>query len=92
MTIQNMILGSGSTSEEFHDWLKDRKNCRAIPQKFKKCGYSPAMNRESKQGLWRCGGKKQMIYSDPMTSSRHSMMTAEIHAQHKSVHTKETLQ
>jgi hypothetical protein len=76
VTIQQ-ILGSGGTSEEFHDWLKDRKNCRTIPQKFKKCGYSPVMNRESKQGLWRCGGKKQMIYGKVELTERERLEAVE---------------
>jgi hypothetical protein len=54
---------SFKANDDFRSWLKDRKNRRAIPHRFEKCGYGPVRNPNTKDGLWRVGGKKQVIYA-----------------------------
>ena len=45
------------------EWLNDRKNRKQIPHRLEDCGYVRVHNRDSKQGLWTVGGKKQAVYA-----------------------------
>ena len=56
-TIRDEAIG------EFEDWIRDRKNRRAIPYRLEACGYVPVRNPHSKQGLWRVNGVRQAIYT-----------------------------
>jgi hypothetical protein len=47
----------------FAHWLGDRKNRRQIPHRFEQCGYSPVRNKDADDGLWKVGGKRQVIYA-----------------------------
>jgi hypothetical protein len=47
----------------FAAWLADRKNRRKIPHRFENCSYSPVRNDDAKDGLWKVGGARQVIYA-----------------------------
>jgi hypothetical protein len=47
----------------FAYWLADRKNRRQIPHRFEQCGYAPVRNGYAKDGLWKIGGARQVIYA-----------------------------
>jgi hypothetical protein len=47
---------------EFVNFCNDRKNRRVIQHRFEECGYVPVRNRDAKDGLWKIGGKRQVIY------------------------------
>ena len=49
-------------SSDFAEWLRDRKNQRAIPHRFEDNGYEPVRNPDSQQGLWVIGGARQVVY------------------------------
>jgi uncharacterized protein DUF5906 len=46
----------------FQEWIKDRKNRRAIPHRLEKCSYVPVRNDTAKDGLWVINGSRQVIY------------------------------
>ena len=48
---------------EFSNWLRDPKNCKAVPHRLKECGYVVVGNPDNKQGLWKIKGKKQKVYA-----------------------------
>jgi hypothetical protein len=48
---------------EFAEWMRDRKNRRAVPHRFEQCGYVPVRNDASKQGLWVIAGNRQVVYA-----------------------------
>ena len=48
---------------EFGDWLRDRKNRRAIPHRLEHCGYVPVRNDAADDGLWKINGKRQVVYA-----------------------------
>jgi Family of unknown function (DUF5906) len=50
-------------SDSFVDWLKDRRNRRAIPHRFEACGYVAIRNPDAADGLWRIRGKRTVIYA-----------------------------
>ncbi len=48
--------------DAFRDWLRDRRNRKAVPHRLEQCGYEPIRNRDAKDGLWKIGGKRQVVY------------------------------
>jgi len=45
------------------DWLKDRKNRKAINHRLENCGYCAVNNPVATDGMWRIGGRRQMVYA-----------------------------
>ena len=63
------MLGYAKDSDII-DWLKDRKNRRAIPHRLEKCGYVPVRNDTAISTLWVINGKRQVIYGRKDLSER----------------------
>jgi Family of unknown function (DUF5906) len=61
----------------FAHWLADRKNRRQIPHRFEMCGYSPVRNGYAKDGLWKIGGARQVIYALATRSPSDRLAAAE---------------
>lgn len=47
---------------DIRDWLRDRKNRRAIPHRLEKCGYV-AVRAATQAGLWIINGTRQVVYA-----------------------------
>jgi hypothetical protein len=47
---------------DFSKHLRDRRNRRMISRWMEQCGYDVIRNPDAKDGLWRVGGKKQLVY------------------------------
>jgi hypothetical protein len=71
---------------DLDDWLRDRKNRRAIPHRLEKCKYVPVRNSNADDGLWKVaklnsGGEKsssrQVIYAKATLSPRDRLTAAE---------------
>jgi len=62
--------------ERFQEWLRDRKNSRAIPHRLEKCGYVNIRNDVAKDGLWRLDGRRQAIYARIDFSIRERLAAA----------------
>ena len=60
LTIEHMKLRG---DPELIEWLKDRKNRKAIPHRLEDCGYVRVHNPDSEQGLWFIGDKQQAVYA-----------------------------
>jgi hypothetical protein len=53
-----------SASSDFAEWLRDRKNRRAIPHRLDSCGYVPVRNPDDKRdGQWKIGDKRYTVYA-----------------------------
>jgi hypothetical protein len=61
VTLSELSTKAGVTS--IGDWLKDRKNRRAIPHRLEKCGYIPVRNDAANDRLWKIDDKRQAIYA-----------------------------
>jgi hypothetical protein len=63
--------------EDFREWLKNRRNGRAIPHRLEDCGYTAFHNDDAKDGLWRINGRRQVVYARAELSAqaRHNAMT-----------------
>jgi hypothetical protein len=51
-----------ATTGDFQIWICDRKNRRVIPHRLEKAGYVPVRNEDADDGLWKVGGRRQVIY------------------------------
>ena len=59
---------------EFSRWLRDPKNCKAVPHRLKDCGYVVVGNPDNKQGLWKIKGKKQKVYALKVLNVRDQLI------------------
>ena len=57
----NMI--SLQASQNFLQWLEDRKNRKAFNHRLASCGYRAVTNEAAKDGLWKIAGCRQVIYA-----------------------------
>jgi hypothetical protein len=64
-------------SAGFRNWLRERKNFKAIPNRLKDCGYVVVGNPDSRQGLWVVNEKRQKIYALNTLSVRDQMTAAQ---------------
>jgi hypothetical protein len=53
---------TAAANGDFSEWIRDRKNRRAIPHRLEKCGYTPVRS-EAKDGLWVIHYTRQAIYA-----------------------------
>jgi hypothetical protein len=75
---QAVTLGRIQSSAEgdFADWIKDRRNRRAIPHRLEKCGYTPVRNPDAADGLWKISGRRQVVYAKTELSLRDQIKFA----------------
>ena len=74
LTSADLLREAGNSS--FADWLADRKNRRAIPHRFERCGYAPIRNDAAKDGLWVIRGTRQVVYARTELSTRDRFVAA----------------
>jgi hypothetical protein len=60
----------------FGDWLTDRKNSRRIPHRMEAAGYIAVRNDDAKDGRWKVGGRRQVIYAQRKLSIRDRIAAA----------------
>jgi hypothetical protein len=61
---------TSNASPEFATFLSDRKNSRKLPHRFEACGYIPLRNSDAKDGLWKIGGRRQVVYASAERSAK----------------------
>lgn len=66
LTVSN--LRDAAEGTDFWGWLNDRKNRKAIPHKLSRVGYIPVTNEGASDGLWKIGGKRQVVYANKKLS------------------------
>lgn len=59
-TLDTLIRRAAGT--DLHPWLIDRKNRRLIGHRLERCGYERLDNDTANDGLWKIGGKRQVVY------------------------------
>jgi Family of unknown function (DUF5906) len=62
---------------EFSEWLADRKNSRKIPHRMEACGYRPVRNDGAKDGQWKIGNRRQVIYAKQDLNERERHVAAQ---------------
>jgi hypothetical protein len=61
---------------ELGEWIRDRRNRRAIPHRLESCGYSPVRNDLAKDGLWKINGRRETIYGKADLTESKRLATA----------------
>jgi hypothetical protein len=51
-----LSIANAAPDAELADWIRDRKNRRAIPHRLEKVGYVPVRNDGAGDGLWKLKG------------------------------------
>jgi hypothetical protein len=55
-------IDTATTSPQFHVWLQDPRNGRAIPHRLEDVGYVAVLNRDEKRGRWTIGDRHTKVY------------------------------
>jgi len=63
-------------SLDFAGWLRDRKNCRAVPHRFEEVGYLAIRNADAKDGKWRVAGSRRVVYARHDLARRDQIQAA----------------
>src|SRR5262249_44528346 len=72
LTIKQLIAAAtGATAE----WLMG-KNRRALPHRLERCGYIAGRNPNTKDGMWRLNGERQMTYAKANLSPAEAIKAA----------------
>jgi hypothetical protein len=50
-------------------WLADRKVRRQIPHRMESCEYAAERNKYARDGLWKIGGSRQVVYAKKSLSA-----------------------
>jgi hypothetical protein len=69
-------LAGRSSLSEFGQWLRDRRNARQVPHRMEAAGYVHVRNEGPKDGLWKVGGRRQVIYARRELSQRERLAAA----------------
>jgi hypothetical protein len=73
----SQIKAAAEANDEFHSWICDRKNRRAIPHRLEKCGYVPVRNDADKSdGHWKIGGSRVVVYARKELSLKERLSAA----------------
>ena len=73
----HQIKTAAESNYEFHTWICDRKNRRAIPHRLDKCGYVPVRNDADKSdGQWKIGGNRVTVYAKKALSLKERLSAA----------------
>ncbi|MEP2736742.1 MAG: CHC2 zinc finger domain-containing protein [Erythrobacter sp.] len=67
---------SAAASQEFSEWLGDRRNSRRTPHRLEQCGYVPVRNDSAKDGHFKVNGKRCRIYARNNLSVRDQSIAA----------------
>ena len=67
---------AGRAHDNFGEWLRDRKNARRIPHRLEACGYVAVRNDGAKDGHWKVGGRRQVIYAKTGLAERDRIAAA----------------
>jgi hypothetical protein len=58
-------------------WLAERNNRRRIPHRMQECNYTPVRNGDAEDGLWKIGGRRQVVYTLSDLAPRDRLAAAE---------------
>jgi len=74
VTLDDII--QATKSDDFKEWLGDRKNRRIIPYRMEACGYVAVRSGSAKDGKWKVAGKRRVIYAKSTLSLREQQAAA----------------
>ena len=60
------------------DELRNRKSRRALPHKMERVGYVPVRNPDADDGLFKIGGRRQVIYANRTLTTADQIRAARL--------------
>jgi hypothetical protein len=76
VTLTDVTNRAASLHPLFADWLRDRRNRRAIPHRFEDCGYVAVSNPKDTEGRWKINGTRHTIYGKASLTVRERIDAA----------------
>ncbi|HUP25418.1 MAG TPA: hypothetical protein VNB06_21075, partial [Thermoanaerobaculia bacterium] len=73
-------LKAQAQSEAFHRWIQDPRTARQMPHRMSEVGYVPVRNDAAKDGKWRCGDSRRVIYAQQDLTPRDRLAAAQARA------------
>jgi hypothetical protein len=83
VTLADITSEAGRSSINFCEWIKDRRNRRAIPHRVEKCGYVQVRNDAAKDGLWVIKGRLVVYAKSELSISDRLKAASELVARQK---------
>lgn len=71
ITLQDLV--AHTTDAAFAEWLRDRKNRKAIPHRLETAGLVPVRNEVAADGLWKINNKRMVVYARKELSVRQRL-------------------
>ena len=75
ITLQDLV--AHTTDAAFAEWLRDRKNRKAIPHRLETAGFVQVRNEVATDGLWRINNKRMVVYARRELSVRQRLEAVE---------------
>ena len=72
-----IALVAEASDDTFKNWLLDQRNRRNIPHRFESAGYMSVRNDAAKDGLWKIGDKRTVIYVKRNLSQRERIQATQ---------------
>jgi hypothetical protein len=76
VTLTDVTNRASVLNTTFAEWLRDRKNRRAIPHRFEDCGYVAVSNPHDTEGRWKIDGTRHTIYGKASLTVRDRIAAA----------------
>jgi hypothetical protein len=76
-TCLNQIAEAEGASMEFTEWLREKKNQKAISYQLERCGYVPVRKPGRKDGFWLINGTRKVIYAKVELNPRDQIAAAQ---------------
>ena len=76
VTLNDVANRAAILQPPFAEWLRDRKNRRAIPHRFEDCGYVAVSNPNDTEGRWKIDGTRHTIYGKASLTVRDRIAAA----------------
>ena len=73
----SQIATSLTCAQAFAEYIRDRRNSRKLPHRLEAVGYIAVHNAHAKDGLWKVGGKRQVVYARKDMSERDRIKAAD---------------
>ena len=62
LTIRQLVKATAGALEGIGPWLREPKNRRPLQGRLERAGYVAVSNGDAKNGMWRVGGERVVIY------------------------------
>lgn len=76
ITLDRLRAKATEISGSFYEWLCERRNRKAIPHRLERCGYVAVRKADARDGLWKIGDVRVVVYAKKTLSLREQNQAA----------------